>query len=130
MRVLLVEDHRQVRHVVARALRGAGYDVCDVESGLAARELAALERVDAAVIDISLPGEMHGVGFGRWLRQAWGDVPIVFVTGLMDWEMPEPVQQDTGTRLLHKPFGAIEIVGLVNTLVSARPGVAGISRVG
>jgi DNA-binding response OmpR family regulator len=130
MRVLLVEDHLQVRHVVARALRGAGYEVCEVQSGGAAREQAALKRVDAAVIDISLPGEMQGVGFGRWLRQTWGEVPIVFVTGLMDWDMPEPVEQDAATRLLHKPFGAVEIVGLVNALVSGRSRVGGISRVG
>jgi DNA-binding response OmpR family regulator len=127
MRVLLVEDHLQVRHVVARALRGAGYVVCEVGSGLAARERAEAERVDAAVIDISLPGEMHGVGFGRWLRRVWSGVPIVFVTGLMEWEMPEPVSQDVATRLLHKPFGALEIVGLVNGLVSARMGLGGIS---
>ena len=127
MKVLVVEDHHQVRHVVARALRGAGYDVCEVESGASAREQAAAERVDAAVIDISRPGELHGVGFGRWLRAMWAGVPIVFVTGLMDWEMPEPVPQDGATRLLHKPFGALEIVGLVNGLVSARSGLGGMS---
>ena len=124
MKVLLVEDHSQVRHVVARALRGAGYDVCEAESGLAARDQVTAERVDAAVIDISQPGELHGVGFGRWLRRVWAGVPIVFVTGLMDWEMPEPVPQDGATRLLHKPFGALEIVGLVNGLVSSRQGIS------
>lgn len=127
MKVLVVEDHLQVRHVVVRALRGAGYEVCEAESGASAVEQAGIDRVDAAVIDISQPGELHGVGFGRRLRQMWAGVPIVFVTGLMDWEMPEPVPQDGTTRLLHKPFGALEIVGLVNGLVSARSGLGGMS---
>ncbi len=129
MKVLVVEDHLQVRHVVARALRGAGYEVCEAESGAPALEQAAAERVDAAVIDISRAGTLHGVGFGRCLREMWVGVPIVFVTGLMDWEMPEPVPQDGTTRLLHKPFGALEIVGLVNGLVSARSGFGGMSLV-
>ncbi len=124
MKVLLVEDHLQVRDVVARALRGAGYHVSAADSGVAAQAHAAAERVDAAVIDISLPGMMQGVGFGRWLRRLWGGVPIVFVTGLMDWEMPEPVPEDRATRLLRKPFGALEIVGLVNGLVRVRSGIS------
>ena len=117
--VLLVEDHRLVRHVMARALRAAGYGVWEAEN---AGQALLPERVDAAVIDVSLPGGMNGLEFGRIARRRWAGMPIVFVTGLMDFELPEPVPQDRTTRLLHKPFGAREIVALVNALLTARFG--------
>ena len=123
--VLLVEDHRLVRHVMARALRGAGLVVIEAETAQRAREVLDGVHVDAAVLDVSLPGEMNGVQLGHWMRYRDPKLPMVFVTGLTDWEMRDAIPDDPLTRFLRKPFGARVIVDLVSSLLSPRHGIGG-----
>jgi two-component system cell cycle sensor histidine kinase/response regulator CckA len=117
-RILLVEDHRLVRHVIVRALRGAGFGVLEAENGDAARKVCEDVAFDAAVLDISLPGEMDGIALGRWIRRQHRLVPLVFVTGLTEWEMPTPQRGDPHVYFLRKPFGAKAIVEFVGAALN------------
>ena len=56
MRVLLVEDDRLIRFVIASFLRVKGLSVSEADSGEEALELLQEERFDAIVLDIDLPG--------------------------------------------------------------------------
>jgi DNA-binding response OmpR family regulator len=118
--VLIVEDHVQVRHVVARALRAAGFATFEAADAGEARTLLEVVHVDAVVLDIALPGTLNGVQLGRWIRFRNPDVPLIFMTGLTEWEIPEPIPNDPATRFLCKPFGARVIVDYVCNLLAPR----------
>ena len=118
--VLIVEDHVQVRHVVARALRAAGFATFEASDAGEARTLLEVVHVDAVVLDISLPGALNGVQLGHWIRFRNADVPLIFITGLTEWEIPEPIPTDAATRFLCKPFGARVIVDYVCNLLAPR----------
>jgi DNA-binding response OmpR family regulator len=118
--VLIVEDHVQVRHVVARALRAAGFATFEASDAGEARTLLEVVHVDAVVLDISLPGALNGVQLGHWIRFRNADVPLIFITGLTEWEIPEPIPNDAATRFLCKPFGARVIVDYVCNLLAPR----------
>ena len=118
--VLLVEDHLQVRQLMARALRAAGFTTSEAGCANEARALLADMHVDAVVLDISLPGDVNGVQLGKWLRFRNQTVPLIFITGLTEWEIPEPVPQDPASRFLRKPFGARVIVDYVHNLLAPR----------
>jgi DNA-binding response OmpR family regulator len=68
LRVLVVEDDPTIRRAVARALRGAGYEVVTVEHCGGARHLT--RPFDVAILDLELPdgtgvdvaGELLGLG--------------------------------------------------------------------
>jgi DNA-binding response OmpR family regulator len=122
-RVLVVEDHRLVRHVMARALRGSGLVALEADTAAAARNLAGGVELDAAVLDITLPGEMNGAQLARWLRRRQPNLPLLFVTGLNEWDLPAEMLQDGRARLLRKPFGARTIVEFVSGLLGPRFGV-------
>jgi DNA-binding response OmpR family regulator len=117
-RVLLVEDHRLVRGVMVRALRSAGFGVLEAETGDAARQVVEDVSLDAAVLDISLPGEMDGIALGRWIRRRHALIPLIFVTGLTEWEMPTPTRGDPHVYFLRKPFGARAIIEFVGSALA------------
>ena len=45
---------------------------------------------------------------------------LIFMTGLTEWEIPEPIPNDPATRFLCKPFGARVIVDYVCNLLAPR----------
>ena len=56
-RVLVVEDHEEVRSAIASMLTAEGFDVVgEARDGCEAVELVRLERPDVVLLDIRLPG--------------------------------------------------------------------------
>lgn len=54
-KILLVEDHFDIRRLLALFLEGAGYDVVEAETGLAAIERANTTHPDLITMDLGLP---------------------------------------------------------------------------
>src|ERR1044071_7727404 len=81
MRILLVEDDRQLRLSIARGLREAGYAVDQTGNGIPALALAESGSYAALVLDILLPGK-RGDAVCRELRERGDRVPILLLTAL------------------------------------------------
>lgn len=77
-RVLVVEDEETLRTAIGQALADAGFTVETAADGADFAARIALFRPDAAVLDISLPGE-SGLRLAQRLRTA-GNTPVLFVT--------------------------------------------------
>ena len=81
MRILLVEDNRDILANLADYLGLKGYTVDCAQDGLSGLHLAATEHYDLIVLDIMLPG-MDGYQLCRRLREAARrDVPILLSVG-------------------------------------------------
>jgi two-component system cell cycle sensor histidine kinase/response regulator CckA len=128
--VLVVEDHAQVREVMGRALRMAGYVTMEAGNGAEARSLLEAVHVDAVVLDVALPDGLDGVQLGKWIRLRHPRIPIVFISGLLEWELSEPLPRDGVTRFLCKPFGARALIEEVRGLLAFRPDVRGVQPAG
>ena len=111
-KVLLAEDHRQVREVLTGALEAAGYEAIPTASGaefLETHDGLADEPV-AMVIDLEIP-EPDGLACLRTLRTAGVRTPIVLITGT-----PAPGLEDEVGDLavvLRKPFEMRRLIGLL-----------------
>ncbi|SFH03326.1 two-component system, OmpR family, response regulator MprA [Actinopolymorpha cephalotaxi] len=84
-RVLVVEDDHELRDVLVRGLREAGFTVTAAVDGAAALRTPT-ETLDAAVIDIGLP-DSDGRDVCQALRARGVTAPVVFLTardGLTD----------------------------------------------
>jgi CheY-like chemotaxis protein len=101
--ILLVDDEKFLRRLLARVLDGAGFDVIEAENGAAA--LRAAVGLDGAlrlvVTDIHMP-VMNGIEFARELRPHHPAVPVLFITGRDPGITDDPAYFDG--HLLRKPF--------------------------
>lgn len=78
-RILIVEDDRTVREMVAEYLGNHGYEVVQADRGTAMREAIEKSLPDVVLLDVNLPGE-DGLTLARFLRERY-DVGIIMVTG-------------------------------------------------
>jgi CheY-like chemotaxis protein len=112
--VLVVEDDAQVRGVVERALRGAGYQVLAAASGA-----EALARVQGrpgppqvVVTDIVMPG-MDGPSLARELRRQAPAIAVLFVSGYSEEAIQRHGVLLEGAALLSKPFTTQALLAMV-----------------
>ncbi|MEE6258190.1 response regulator transcription factor [Plantactinospora sonchi] len=114
MRVLVTEDHEDLRVAVDAALRGAGYAVdtaCDLPE---ADEALSVNDYDCAVFDRMLPaGDALRYVAGR-RRTGW-PVPVLFLTG-RDAVADRIDGLAWGDDYLVKPFAMAELVARVGSL--------------
>jgi signal transduction histidine kinase/CheY-like chemotaxis protein len=120
-KVLLAEDHRPVREVLAGALEAAGYEVVPTVSGSELLETHARlsDELVAMVVDLQIP-EPDGVACVRRLRAASVTTPIVLITGT-----PAPdLESEVGDQamVVRKPF---EMRRLMDLLASSSHALAG-----
>jgi CheY-like chemotaxis protein len=78
--VLVVDDHADTRDLYEAVLGGAGYRTLAAASGEAALATTEDVAVDAAVIDVGLPG-MDGVELARRLHTRGRRPSLLAVTG-------------------------------------------------
>src|SRR5262245_11378617 len=116
--VLIVDDEPLVRETGGRFLRANGYACVEAETVDAAVELLRTTSVDAAILDVRLPGQKSGLDLLTTFRQQTGltDIPILIMTGSV--LTPEEETSITKRRayLFYKPEGFDTIVKFLDQL--------------
>ena len=79
MRILLVEDNRELADWLARLLRKSRYVVDCVHDGADADAALATQAYDLVILDIGLPN-MTGLELLRRFRQRRGLTPVIILT--------------------------------------------------
>src|SRR5215213_9501096 len=79
VRVLVVEDDKEIAHVLQRSLRLDGYEVKLAADGVQAIDEAHAFPPDLIVLDLGLP-RLDGIDVARRLREDGDDVPILMLT--------------------------------------------------
>jgi two-component system OmpR family response regulator len=119
-KVLVVDDDRHIRDVVAFALRKEGFTVAEAGDGAAALAAAEREPPDLLVLDILMP-EMDGTEVCRRLRLS-SAVPIIFLSSKDD-EIDRVVGLELGgDDYVTKPFSPRELVARVKAVLRRRDG--------
>ncbi|MBL8996008.1 MAG: response regulator [Gemmatimonadales bacterium] len=113
-RVLIVDDEISLRRGMERYLGRHGYDAVGAPS--AVDGLALLEemgwRVDLILTDMVMP-RMGGREFVRRVRERLPGVPVICMSGHMEWEADDQEDREapwTPDRLLAKPFTFNELL--------------------
>ena len=113
--VLIVEDDRAIREMVAEYLGAQGYEVQQAESGGDMRETIERHLPDVVLLDVRLPGE-DGLTLARYLRERY-DVGIIMVTGannVVDRVVGLEVGADD---YVTKPFDPRELLARVKSVM-------------
>lgn len=112
--ILVVDDERAVREVVAAILEDEGYAVRCARDGLDALSVIAQERIDLVLSDVKMP-RLDGIALARRLRSEGTGIPTVLMSAVYS-EAAVP-----GCHLVGKPFDASDLLRTVATLLLARP---------
>src|SRR3972149_1911563 len=80
--ILIVDDHREIRDLVSRALVKDGFRVSSAGDGKAMRKVLADAHIDLILLDLMLPDE-DGLSLCRSIR-AQSRVPIIMLTAQGD----------------------------------------------
>jgi two-component system OmpR family response regulator len=127
--ILIVDDHRDIRDLLARYLTKNGYRVSTAEGSAAARRLLERGAIELVVLDIMMPGE-DGLALCRHLR-ATGELPVILLTA-----MAEDTDRVIGLEMgaddyVTKPFNPRELLARIkavlrrtNSLPRAREAIA------
>ncbi len=116
MRILVVEDDKEVAGFVAKGLREAGHVVEHVANGRDGLFLAATETFDAIVLDRMLPGGVDGLRLLETLRAQHNQTPVLFLSAMANVDDRVRGLQAGGDDYLTKPFAFAELLARVEAL--------------
>ena len=110
--ILVVDDEPIVRMSVSDVLRRAGFNVATASGGVEALELMRQEVPDLVLLDLKMPG-MDGPTTLQKIRQEYGPIPVVILTGYPDSELMNRALSCSPIMLLAKPPTNEQIVETV-----------------
>jgi two-component system, OmpR family, response regulator len=115
--VLIVDDDRDIRELIATYLRKNGVDAALASNGREMRNALAAKRPDLIVLDLMLPGE-SGLDLCRELRAGdFQTVPILMLTALNE-ETDRVVGLEMGADdYLVKPFAVRELLARIRAIL-------------
>ncbi len=101
--ILLAEDDDHMRIFLARALRKAGHEVCDMPDGAKALAWVCDHPVDLLLADVVMPG-MDGIELARRASDMWPHLRVIFITGFAAVALRAAEALPRETSVLAKPF--------------------------
>ena len=116
MRVLIVEDDKQIASFVTKGLQQAGFAVDHVSDGEEGLQMAELNPYDAMVIDIMLPG-MDGFSVIEKLRSQGNTIPILVLSARGSLDDKLKGFQTGSDDYLTKPFSFSELQARLQALL-------------
>ena len=107
---LIVDDEIFSRRSIVSGLEKAGIAYVSLDNPLEGLEMLQRQRFDLVFLDIDMP-EMDGFTLCQKLRQlpGYARTPVVFVTGLNDFQMRARSSLAGGSDIIAKPFLPIEL---------------------
>ena len=123
--ILVVEDDRETRALIAKYLRTNAYNVTTATNGREMVRAMADHRVDLLILDVMLPGE-DGLSLCRKVR-AESQMPIIMLTA-----RGEDVDRILGLEMddyLAKPFNPRELLARINAVLRRQAAAQTVSSV-
>ncbi|HVA55623.1 MAG TPA: phosphate regulon transcriptional regulator PhoB [Gammaproteobacteria bacterium] len=116
--ILIVEDERPLREMVAFGLQHAGYSVTEVGDCSAARAKIADRLPDLLLLDWMLP-DMSGLEFARALRRDENtrELPIIMLTARVAEDDKIMGLQSGADDYVTKPFSARELAARIEAVL-------------
>ncbi|OIN96749.1 MAG: two-component system response regulator [Anaerolineae bacterium CG03_land_8_20_14_0_80_58_20] len=118
-KILIAEDERDIRDLVAFTLRFAGYEVAAAANGEEAVSMAAKENPDLILMDVRMP-RMTGYDACRILKAnpEMKDIPIVFLSAKGQESEIQTGMEVGAEEYLLKPFAPDQLTERVKAILA------------
>jgi CheY-like chemotaxis protein/anti-sigma regulatory factor (Ser/Thr protein kinase) len=119
-KILIVDDDRTTRHLLALQLRGAGYSVTQAGNGKQAIERVRRQAFDLVLLDVWMPG-MDGLELLARLRDEPSRPRVVVMTADDASETLLRAIRQRAYRFLSKPVEPKQLLEVVRSVLAAGP---------
>ena len=116
MRILLIEDEREIAEFIMRGLRAERFAVDWANTGEEGLGWAKVNDYDIGIFDVRLPG-MSGVEVCRTLRERKKELPIIMLSVMNDAVTKVEALNAGADDYLAKPFFMAELLARMRALL-------------
>ena len=111
MNILIIDDEEMVRRTLSDYFEDEDHTVVTADSGEQGLEAVRERKMDAAIVDMRLPG-MDGNDFILRAREIHPDLKVLIHTGSVDYTLPETLKDIglTNAHIFRKPLKSIGIL--------------------
>lgn len=119
--ILVVEDTKSIREIIAFTLKNRKHNVTEAADGDRAAELIKANKYDLAILDVMLPG-VTGFELAQLIRQGGSPTKILMLsavaegTGISDEGMKKKAGVDD---YMAKPFKIQDLIAKVDVLLGS-----------
>jgi DNA-binding response OmpR family regulator len=119
-RILIVDDEEPIRHLIARVLIRAGYEISEAADGAEAATKLKAELFDLVITDIVMPN-LDGLETLMNLAREGERVPVIAISGIYpDSSLYLKVAKSLGARMtLTKPFRETELLAAIENVLGS-----------
>lgn len=122
MRILVIEDELRLQNQIRQQLEAAGYMIDTCSDGDEGLFLATEYPIDAAIVDIGLPGK-SGLEIIKALRDRGSLLPILILTARSSWQDKVQGLEMGADDYLTKPFQMEELQARIKALLRRATGI-------
>ncbi len=122
MRILVIEDEIKLQNQIRQQLESVGYMIDTCSDGNEGLFFATEYPLDAAIIDIGLPGK-SGLEIIKVLREQGSLLPILILTARSGWQDKVQGLEMGADDYLTKPFQMEELQARVKALLRRATGI-------
>lgn len=119
-RILIVEDHADIRKLIRMTLEFEAYEIHEAATADAGLEAVRSLRPDLLLLDIMMPGDMNGLDLCRRLKsdETLGRPRVVLLTARSQSQDIEAGMNAGADAYLLKPFSPLKLIETINSLGS------------
>lgn len=122
MRILVVEDEKDLNSIICSKLIKEGYNVDACYDGMAALDYMEAEHYDGAIMDIMIPGK-DGVTVLRNMRENGIQVPVLFLTAKTETQDIVKGLDAGASDYMTKPFEFSELMARLRVMLRTQTAV-------
>ena len=120
-KILIVDDHADIRRLIRLTLEFERYDIVEAADGISALELAASTRPDVVLLDVMMPGDIDGLEVCRRIKAkaAPGSAKVIMLSARGQARDREAGLQAGADAYLVKPFSPLQLIDYLAAMTQA-----------
>lgn len=108
MRILIVDDEKNIRELMGTYLKLEGMESDGAENGLSAQRMLREKTYDACLIDLRMPG-MNGLDLISWIREEGFRMPVIMMSAHGEIRDAVTALKEGAEDYVEKPFDPEEM---------------------
>jgi two-component system cell cycle sensor histidine kinase/response regulator CckA len=124
--LLLIEDELEIAEALSFGLIECGYRVTTANNAEEAAEKLTTLPYDVIITDLGIPG-LSSRELVKLIRSTAPDVPVIPITGYVDFELHNDILAEGTQPILEKPFTIDQLLRRIRQTVSLRTAAAALN---